>query len=248
MKHTATVCNIPFTTATMTQCVDFLCRRMDTRTRTVVHTANARALVLAKDRDLCALFSKAELTVPDGDGVLLAARLQYKKAIFPQKIAGIDLLWQLLLRCETEGYRVFLFGGKEGVAKRAAQKLRAALPRLTVCGTWQGYLQAGENEKLLRAIRAAAPHLLVVCLGMPRQEQWMQANKNRLPPMVMGGFGGSLDVFAGDLRRSPLWIRKAHGEWLYRVFCQPKRLLQMRGYPKLYASLFFSKAEQSEEN
>ncbi len=237
MQEPIEVCGIPFCRETMAQCLQYLVCAMENRRQVIVHTANARALVLAKQEKMRELFSSCDLVIPDGDGVLLAARLQYKKAVLPQKIAGIDLLWQLLRRCEAYHFRVFFFGGKEGVAEQAAARLRTALPRLEVCGTWHGYLKDGENEQLLQAIARTKPHLLVVCLGMPRQEEWMRENKDRLAGIVMGGFGGSLDVFAGKVKRAPRWVQKIHAEWLYRVLCQPRRMARLRGYPSLYASI-----------
>ncbi len=241
MSEPIAVCGIPFCRDSLPECIDRCAHAMRTGTPTVIHTANAQALVLSQTERYRTLFSQADLIVPDGDGVLLAARLQGKR--LPNgKIAGIDLLVSVLSLCAREGFSVFFLGGKEGVAAQAAQAVRQSLPTLHVCGTHHGYFSAHEEAQVLARIRACRPHFLAVCLGMPRQEEWIRRHAATLGVPLMGGFGGSLDVLSGAVQRAPQWVQRLHGEWLYRICRQPRRLLRLRGYPALYLRLLWRRA------
>ena len=242
MSEPIFVCGVPFFGDSMDACVARCAQAMRTHSTTVLHTANAQALVLC-ERGYRELFCTADLIVPDGDGVLLAARLQGKR--LPNgKIAGIELLTALLALCAQEGFSVYLLGGREGVAHAAAERLCARFARLHICGMHHGYFSEAQEAAVVAQIRKSRPHFLVVCLGMPRQEAFMRRHAATLGVPLMGGFGGSLDVLSGAVRRAPVWIQRLHAEWLYRVVRQPRRIGRLRGYGALYARLLFGRGER----
>ena len=215
----------------------------------VVFTPNALMLERArKDTELSALLNRASLSLPDGAGVLLAA----KKTGTPlqERVAGIDFGSDLLARAERAGLRVFLLGGGEGVAERAAQNLKKKHPRLCICGTAWGYFkQSGEeNTRVISYIRACRPDILFVCMGFPVQEKWVIENLHYFTDLrVIACLGGSLDVWAGDLHRAPVWMSRVGLEWLWRMLCQPKRLAAL---PQIASFLWHvpQKAEFTEQN
>ena len=192
----------------------------------VVFTPNALMLERSrKDETLAHLLNHAALSLPDGAGVLWAA----EKMGMPlaERVAGIDFGEEILLRAERAGLRVFLLGGGEGVAERAAENLRKKHPRLCICGTAWGYFErtGEENARVISHIRACRPDILFVCMGFPVQERWVIENLHHLTDIrTIACLGGSLDVWAGDLRRAPAWMSRVGVEWLWRMLRQPKRL------------------------
>ncbi len=192
----------------------------------VVFTPNALMLERCRrDVELAHLLNRASLSLPDGAGVLWAA--EKMGAPLCERVAGIDFGAELLFRAERAGLRVFLLGGGEGVAERAAENLRKKHPRLCICGTTWGYFErtGEENKSVVSYIRACRPHILFVCMGFPVQERWVTENLHHLTDIrVIACLGGSLDVWSGDICRAPAWMSRAGMEWLWRMLRQPKRL------------------------
>lgn len=194
-----------------------------------VVTPNAVMLEQCRqDARYATLLNRATLSLPDGMGVLRAAR---KKGIaLPERVAGIDFGEALLARSAEDGLRVFFLGGAKGVAQEAARVMTLRYPKLSVCGTYCGYFDrtGEENERLLARLQALAPDILLVCLGFPLQEEWIFQNVQRLPFVrVMAGLGGSLDVWAGEARRAPQFVQRCGLEWAWRMLREPRRLRQL---------------------
>ncbi|MBR2722451.1 MAG: WecB/TagA/CpsF family glycosyltransferase [Clostridia bacterium] len=187
------------------------------------------------------LLNRASLSLPDGAGVLLAAR--HAKSPLRERVAGIDFGEGLMSLAEKEGMRVFLLGGKEGVAARAAERLRERYPRLHVCGCFWGYFEdsAEQSERLRYVLTQSKPDILLVCLGFPRQELWTAENLPYLTHVrVIANLGGTLDVWAGDVQRAPVPVQQLGGEWAWRMLHQPKRLA---GLPALARIAFWRERE-----
>lgn len=199
--------------------------------QTVVFTPNLQIIgECAKDKSLVGLLNSADLLLPDGVGVGLLCRKKGVRGI--ERITGIDTAYSLLRIAQDNGLRVFLLGGKAGVAQSAAANLKQKFPSLSVCGTHHGYFDktdsSPENRRVIKKIRAARPDILFVCFGFPVQERWISENRNVLPDIsVFMGLGGSLDVWSGNLRRAPRVFRVLHLEWLWRCFRQPKRFVPL---------------------
>lgn len=177
------------------------------------------------DARLFRAVSGASLSLADGRGIIDAAgRLGVP---ITERIAGIDFGYSLLRRAAEGKKRVFLLGGRPGRADEAAKKLSAALPGLDICGTCDGF-EGSENDDKLRALLAAAhPDILFVCLGSPRQECWIDDNREfleRVGVRVAAALGGSLDVWSGDVRRAPEPFIRLRLEWLWRCIREPRRL------------------------
>ena len=177
-----------------------------------------------KNAALRAAVAGADLTLADGVGIVWAARVL--GAPVPERVTGCDFLLALLARFEG---RAYLLGGRPGVADEAAGAIERRFPRVTVCGCRDGYFD--DNGAVLADIRSAAPDLLLVCLGSPRQEIWMAENRAELSVGLRAGLGGSLDVLSGRVKRAPeIWIRWKL-EWLYRLVRQPSRLARQMRLP-----------------
>ncbi|BCV25472.1 WecB/TagA/CpsF family glycosyltransferase [Gelria sp. Kuro-4] len=189
----------------------------------LIFTPNAEIIARAQqDPALKAALAAADLTVPDGIGVVWAARLLGTPV--PERVPGIELLEAVLALAARESFTVYFLGGRPGVAEEAARRLKERWPTLPVAGTHHGYFSAAEEPAVLAEIQAAAPDILVAALGAPKQELWLTRHRRELPARLALGVGGSLDVFAGRVERAPQLFRGLGLEWLYRLLRQPRRL------------------------
>lgn len=196
----------------------------------VVVTPNAEiAYDATKDADFCAMLNRADLILPDGAGVVLAAKIL--KTPLKQKVAGIDFATNMLPVFAELGTRLYLLGSKPGIAEAAAEKMRTVAPELCICGMADGYFK--DEAAVVEKINAANAQALFVCLGAPKQEKFMFDHQSDLTTVrLMAGLGGSLDGFAGTVKRAPQWMIKLQLEWLYRLIKEPKRFTRMLRLPK----------------
>lgn len=194
-----------------------------------------------RDASLRALTEGAALVVADGIGVVHAARIL--KRPLPGRVPGIELGEQFAARLAAEGRRLYLLGAKPGVAEKAAAELQRRCPGLVIAGTGDGYYK--DEAAAAAALRDAAPDAAFICMGFPRQELFMAAHGPELPRCVMIGLGGSLDVFAGEVKRAPKIFIRFGLEWFYRLLREPRRLGRMM---KLPAFLWLALAERLRGN
>ena len=152
------------------------------------------------------------------------------KTPLKEKVAGVDFATELLGILAREGKRLYLLGAKPGIAELAAQKILALRPELQICGMHDGYFK--EDREVLDLINSEAPDVLFVCLGAPRQERFMAEHLHDLNVRLMIGLGGSLDSFAGTVKRAPKWMIRMNLEWLYRLIREPRRFGRMLRLPK----------------
>lgn len=194
-----------------------------------VVTPNAEiAYEALHDENTRTLLNSAELMLPDGAGVVLASKIL--KTPLKQKVAGVDFADGLLGVLETTGQSLYLLGSKPGVGELAAQKMMQKHPRLRIAGIADGYFQ--DEAPVIDKINASGADVLFVCLGAPKQEQFMARHQKALHVKLMAGLGGSLDSFAGTVKRAPKWMIRLNLEWLYRLIKEPKRFKRMLRLPK----------------
>ena len=192
-------------------------------------TPNAEiAYEALRDESLRALLNEADLVLPDGAGVVLASKIL--KTPLKQKVAGVDFADGLLGVLETTGQRLYLLGSKPGIGELAAQKMMQKHPRLRIAGIADGYFQ--DEAPVIDKINASGADVLFVCLGAPKQEQFMARHQKALHVKLMAGVGGTLDSFAGTVKRAPGWMIRLNLEWLYRLIREPKRFRRMLRLPK----------------
>jgi N-acetylglucosaminyldiphosphoundecaprenol N-acetyl-beta-D-mannosaminyltransferase len=190
-----------------------------------VVTLNAEMVVAAQsDRELDRIVRRANLVVPDGAGVVWAVRLSGHPI---KRLPGIELSLAVLAAAGRLGYPVALLGGRPEVVETAAQRLTEQIPGLNICTYRDGYFKAEEAEQVIAAIAARQPKLVLVALGVPAQEYFIDRWSGCLPGAVLIGVGGSFDVWAGLVRRAPRWMQRMHLEWLYRLFREPWRWRRM---------------------
>ena len=218
-----------FDNISMDQALDTAWELMKKRKAAYVVTPNPEIVMLCRENPaMAAAVDNADLVIADGIGVIYGARIL--KTPLVQKIPGIDFSARLMERMAGEGMSVFLIGARPGEADTAAQRLSEKFPGLRIAGTNDGYFD--DDRPIVEKINAAAPDLLLVCLGAPKQELWMQQHRDELDVGLMIGAGGSMDVFAGMAERAPEKWQRAGLEWLYRLLKEPKRIGRMMKLPK----------------
>lgn len=186
-----------------------------------------------RDPALLAVIESATLLIPDGIGVVLAARLLHRVGI--ARVPGCELMPALSAVAAGQGRGVFLFGGGPGVPERAAAALVRDQPSLRVLGCQHGFIPEAETEALIDRINRLKPAILFVGLGTPRQEFWIKRHIAQLQVHVCQGVGGTFDVLAGDVRRAPRLFRSTYLEWFYRLASQPRRIHRQLAYPVFVA-------------
>ena len=208
----------------------------------LVVTPNAEFVMRARrDPSFLELLGRADLSIPDGAGLLLAGRILGTP--LREQVTGTDLLVGLARLCATEGWRMFLLGGAEGVADAAGRSLKVRFPALEVAGTYAGSPRAEDEEAILARIRAAAPvHVLAVAYGAPYQEQWLARNLPKLDVPIGIGIGGALDFISGRVPRAPRWLRRAGFDWAYRLARQPWRWRRQIALPRFVLTALWARA------
>lgn len=222
------IMGIEYANATLAEIADECFSYTASREAKTVVTPNGEIAERAyKDREFGRVIGAADLAVPDGVSVKLAA----KRCGTPikERVPGVELAQELIKRLDASGGSLFLFGGEQGVADDAAKNVSVAFPGLKIAGVQNGFYD--DDADIIANIHAASPDVLFVCLGSPKQERWMIANRDALSCGVMLGLGGTLDVLAGRVKRAPAFWRKIGCEWLYRTVKQPSRIKRIIKIP-----------------
>lgn len=206
-------------------------------------TPDTLAVLLArKDSEYHAILKSADLVTPDGAGILWAATtLNYP---LPERVTGIDIIHNICVLAAKKGYSLYLLGSYPGVASEAALNLTKKYPGIKISGTHHGYFgcedrencenikndnndKNKEEEEIIAEIKENSPDILLVGMGVPKQEKWISKNLDKLDVPVCMGVGGSFDVLSGRIPRAPLWMQRHGMEWIYRSIKQPNRVFRV---------------------
>ncbi|MCI9367238.1 MAG: WecB/TagA/CpsF family glycosyltransferase [Oscillospiraceae bacterium] len=227
------VLGVAFDNMTLTEAADRAMALLDETGPHLAVTPNPEIVQrAAKDPEFARVLAGADLVIPDGIGVIYAAKILGRP--LKERVPGIDFASALMDRMARTGRRLYLLGAAPGVAERAAEHLCAAHPGLVVCGAHDGYFQ--EDGPVAADIRDKGAEVVFVCLGFPKQEKWIAANGAATGAKLLIGLGGSLDVFAGEVERAPESFQRLGLEWLYRLIKQPARIGRMAKLPLFLVS------------
>jgi N-acetylglucosaminyldiphosphoundecaprenol N-acetyl-beta-D-mannosaminyltransferase len=215
----------------MRETVEYLQRVVEKRIPHQVITINPIMIMAAlQDPGYMAVMREADLVVPDGAGVVWAAK--HVGTPVAERVAGFDLMQELCSVGQTRGWKVYLLGAAPEIVRETARRLRERFPGLVLSGYRDGYFSAEQDEEVLADIRRAEPDLLFVARSAAGQEPWIHRYRRQLNVPVMMGVGGSFDVIAGKSRRAPLWMQNMRLEWLFRLLQEPWRYKRMMALPK----------------
>lgn len=202
----------------------------------VIVTPNPEIVNIArKDSEYKNILNSADVVTPDGIGIVYASKML--KGNIEKRAAGFDIVTGIIKELDKTKGSVFLFGGKPGVAEKAAEKLGEKYSGLVIAGTHNGYFD--DDSGIIEEIKNSQPDLLLVCLGAPKQEKWIYKNKDILNAKILIGAGGSMDVLAENVRRAPDVFIKFGAEWLYRLIKEPKRITRMIKIPLFLMDVLF---------
>ncbi|MEO1146945.1 MAG: WecB/TagA/CpsF family glycosyltransferase [Cyanobacteria bacterium J06638_22] len=200
-----------------------------------VVTLNAEmAMLTEKMPSLATIIQEADLVIPDGVGVVFYLWLRGQAV---QRCPGIELAEVLLQQAASmtlpNGDRptAFFYGGAPGVSELAARSWQQKAPELAIAGTEHGYLQGEALEAMKQRLKALQPSIILVGMGVPRQELWIAENRALCPKAIWIGVGGSFDIWSGSKTRAPGWLRNNGLEWVYRLYQEPWRWRRMLVLP-----------------
>lgn len=241
IKKPVKILGVPVHPLTMNESVAVLEEKLQKKEQAFVVTANAEIIMMCQqDKEYNNIVSEqADLVLPDGAGAVWAGR--YLGNEVPERVAGFDLYNQLLKLSADKGYKAYFFGGAPGVAEAAKNKAEELYLGVQIVGCRNGYFTEAEEEAIIKEINDAAPDMLFVALGAPKQEKWLVKYRNQLKPRILMGIGGSFDVLAGKMERAPKWMQEASLEWAFRLYKQPSRFMRMLALPKFVLKVIFCK-------
>ena len=212
--------------------------RLERGIGTHVVTLNAEMSMMAQsDRALSEAIEAADLIIPDGAGIVVYLRLRGRKQ---QRCPGIELAASLIEQIGESNlpYSLCFFGGTPQTAEQAALAWRQKFPNLSIL-TQNGYVSGVAEAQWKQTLQQKQPRVILVGIGVPRQELWIKENRALCPNSIWIGVGGSLDIWAGNKERAPVWLRNNNLEWSYRLYQEPWRWRRMLSLPKfLWRSLW----------
>ena len=250
MRNTINILNVLIDNVTMKEAINkilfFLCSKED-KVHTI-YTPNAEIIMTAKrDIELKNILNDASLLIADGAGVVIASKIL--STPLPERVAGFDLISNLFNTSSNKNsnnkLKYFLFGGKPGIAEKAASNILIKYNYVEIVGCLHGYYEKENKDEdknnIIEIINSSGADILLVALGAPKQEKWIHKNKNFLKTKICIGVGGSFDIFASVSTRAPRFFCENNLEWLYRLYKEPWRFIRMLDLPKFIFFIILKK-------
>lgn len=225
------VLGIPVDPVSTADVLSFVRRCIGSRRSAQIATINVEFIMRARrDATFRRVLESADLTTADSAGVLWALRRQ--GVHMPYRVGGSDLVWSLSLQAAEFGHRIFILGGRPGVADAAGARLQRRYPGLRIAGVHSGSPAPSEAESIVDLIRRSDTDILFVAFGAPQQEIWIARHLTQTGARCAMGVGGSIDYVAGTASRAPVWVRRHNLDWLWRLVTQPWRWRRMLVLPQ----------------
>ncbi|WP_322354197.1 WecB/TagA/CpsF family glycosyltransferase [Paratractidigestivibacter sp.] len=183
-----------------------------------------KLLQMRDDAEMDACVRRCEVVNADGASMVMAAKKLGTP--LPERVAGIDLMWQLCALAEREGHRVYLLGAKAEVVTKTAGVLAEKYPNMTIAGFRDGYFGNDEFDAVIAEVEATKPGIVFVGITSPKKERLIERFRELGATGAFVGVGGSFDVVSGNIPRAPLWMQRANLEWLFRMMQEPRRLVK----------------------
>jgi len=237
MTEKINIRGVMFNNVSFEEAVSSLLESLDSGKQCALYTPNSEIVqACIENTELYDVINSAEMIIPDGIGVVKAGKI-LKTPFKGGKVAGIEVGEEIIRRLAGTDHKVYFLGGKPGVAEQARDALLIKYPGVNYVGCSDGYFKKDgeENDAVIRKIAESGADVLYVCLGAPAQEKWIYANRSSLPNVkLFVALGGSLDGYAGNVKRAPKIFIKLGLEWFYRLLCEPWRFKRMLKLPKFY--------------
>jgi N-acetylglucosaminyldiphosphoundecaprenol N-acetyl-beta-D-mannosaminyltransferase len=223
MKNRVTILNCPIDTFTMDETISIIDKAIRERKQLHHVVVNAAKLVyMQKDKELYDSVVNCDIINPDGQAVVWASRFLGKP--LPERVAGIDLMQNLVKLAFEKKYKIFFLGAKEEIVKKVVEKYSKQYSPDIIAGYRNGYFKKDEEEIVARQIADSGADILFVAISSPKKEIFLNKYKHIIKVPFIMGVGGSFDVVADKVKRAPQWMQKAGLEWFYRFLQEPRRM------------------------
>ena len=228
------VLNQPIDTFTLDEVAFFAKMALSNPKQLKIVTLNPEMIVNAmRNIELQAAINNANLIVPDGTGIVWAFRTLNKNEQKIERVPGIELAEKILESAHELKKRIAIFGSTKTTLEKATTIIQNKYPNITIVKAIDGYQGTEKDSQIAEEIAGENPDLVLVALGSPRQEIWINKHSSFFPKSILIGIGGSLDVWSGKVKRAPQWFRDNNLEWFYRALSQPKRTTRiLKSLPK----------------
>ncbi|MFC4769989.1 WecB/TagA/CpsF family glycosyltransferase [Effusibacillus consociatus] len=228
--NTVDILGVPFSTLSFADTIKLILSWMEDGLPRQVVTANPEIVMFAnQNREMMSLLQRADLITPDGIGVVYAARLFGSRIV--ERVTGADMLPPLFENAHLEGWPVYLLGANPESNRLALENLSRIYPNMKLAGR-DGFFKEQDIPGIIEDIRRQSPRLLLVGLGLGKQERFIADHLHELNVPVSIGVGGCIDIYAGTVKRAPSFWRKMQLEWLYRLLKQPSRWRRQLALPR----------------
>jgi N-acetylglucosaminyldiphosphoundecaprenol N-acetyl-beta-D-mannosaminyltransferase len=241
-KERLKILNIPIDTYNINEAIEIIDHyiKHGKRSHSVFASNPEKNFSILNDEKLYHTFTNADLLIPDGIGMVIAARILKKQRI--SRVPGIELMDEICKLSYRKGYGIYVYGAKEEINKKAVEELEKRYMGIKIVGRSNGYVNKHDMINLIRDINDSNAKVLFLALGSPRQEKWFADHKDLLGNIrVCQGIGGTLDVIAGKVKRAPDWWRKNNLEWLYRLINEPARIKRQKILPRFLINVIIQK-------
>jgi len=254
MNNSVDILGVAVDRVTQKEVLSIIDKLTSTQTFSYVTTPNPEMVMRAqKDHEFMTALNGADLLIPDGVGLQMAAELlttnvsrnavvrffqivwhgmsigfAHRYHVLPQRVSGVDVVFDLIKRYSHGEKSFFLLGGSQETVVKAKDMLQQKYPLVSIVGAESGGIISSDgvgeyDEQTLQKISNASPDIIIVAFGAPKQEKWLYRNKGRISKGVALGVGATIDFIAGEQKRAPNFFRKYHLEWLWRLVSEPKR-------------------------
>ena len=224
-KKTITIFDVTINNDTMTEAVDWIVASSLGKKKVVAQFVHADCLNKAYcDQKYRSTLSKAQHIFADGSGIALAGKITDQ--VIADNVNGTDLFPLLCKKSQETGMQLFLLGARPNVAKLARQNMHRQYPGAKIVGIHNGYFDDDDTDTVIAKINASNASVLLVAMGAPTQELWIEENRKKINAKVCIGVGGLFDFYSGRISRAPTWLRTLGCEWIWRLLQEPGRMWQ----------------------
>ena len=210
------VLDVTFAAVTSLQLKQHVIDYMDGNEQKVICFANPEFLVESLGNEqLKSYLSSSDLNLADGIGVLWAAKRNGQP--LPERLTGTDFVHMICQLSSERQYRLFFLGATSETVITAKANMERLYPNCNIVGIRDGFFDHDENDQIIHQINQSDADIVMVCLGNPKQEAWIERNRGQLNAKLVFGNGGALDFAAGNVKRAPAWMQRVGLEWLFRL-------------------------------
>jgi N-acetylglucosaminyldiphosphoundecaprenol N-acetyl-beta-D-mannosaminyltransferase len=223
MNNIVRILGIPFSKMTLDETTDLLEKHIQEKQSELFHliTVNPEISITSQsDKEFKQIIDDANLITPDGIGIVMASKI--RRQPIKERVTGFDLLYKLLEKGNEHGWSFYFLGTDEDTNKKAVEEISHLYPNVSIVGRQHGFFSKEKESSIVSSINKLKPDILIVAMGAPRSDKWINTYKSDLNQVkLVFGVGGSLDVIAGKVKPTPVLWKKLNLEWLHRLITVP---------------------------